>query len=226
MANEKKIFNQKSFTQVLRPLSQPVSSFNLRNVWPLGAEEAGADSSFGTAWRPTQPPLVHTVVLHRLHQLVRHTDKKKTKTYMTLHPIPLIFLIYDENFILVFMSARWTVISSLFNAQRCGLCNLRNYWWQTQQSTYIPRVPQCLSPRPNWDSPSPLPPASVSPPSSGTKGGGTHSPAGEVVVGPSSNDWRNSRYLGHIYIFRLFLYCDFSREVNYQRSIFLISPTL
>jgi hypothetical protein len=29
-------------------------------------------------------------------------------------------------------------------------------------STYIPRVPQCLSPRPNWD---PLsPPASVSPP--------------------------------------------------------------
>ncbi len=37
------------------------------------------------------------------------------------------------------------------------------------QSTDIPRVPQCLSPRPNWDPPPPLPQASVSP---GTKGGG------------------------------------------------------
>ncbi len=47
--------------------------------WPLVAGEAGADSSFWTVWRPTQPPLVHTVILHSLHQLVRHTDKKKTK---------------------------------------------------------------------------------------------------------------------------------------------------
>ncbi len=30
------------------------------------------------------------------------------------------------------------------------------------QSTYIPRVPQCLPPRPNWDPPPPLPQASVS----------------------------------------------------------------
>ncbi len=29
------------------------------------------------------------------------------------------------------------------------------------QSTYIPREPQCLSPRPNWGSPPPLPQASV-----------------------------------------------------------------
>jgi hypothetical protein len=29
------------------------------------------------------------------------------------------------------------------------------------QSTHIPREPQCLSPRPNWDSPPPLPQANV-----------------------------------------------------------------
>ena len=29
------------------------------------------------------------------------------------------------------------------------------------QSTYIPREPQCLSPRPNWDSPPPLPQVNV-----------------------------------------------------------------
>ncbi len=32
------------------------------------------------------------------------------------------------------------------------------------QSTYVPRVPQCLSPRRNWDSPTPLPLANVSAP--------------------------------------------------------------
>jgi hypothetical protein len=37
------------------------------------------------------------------------------------------------------------------------------------QSTFTPRVQQCLSPRPNWDPPPPLPQASVFP--SGTKGG-------------------------------------------------------
>ncbi len=42
-------------------------------------------------------------------------------------------------------------------------------------NTYIPRVPQCLSPRPNWDPPHPLPSAGVSPP--GTKKG-THSLVG------------------------------------------------
>ncbi len=45
---------------------------------------------------------------------------------------------------------------------------------------YIPRVPECLSLRPNWLPPPPLPPASVSPP--GTKGG-QHSLAGEGAGG-------------------------------------------
>jgi hypothetical protein len=48
------------------------------------------------------------------------------------------------------------------------------------QSTYIPRVAQCLSFRPHWDTP-PLPQASVSLPE--PKGGGTHSPAGEGMAG-------------------------------------------
>jgi hypothetical protein len=40
------------------------------------------------------------------------------------------------------------------------------------QSTYIPRVPQCLSPRPNWDPPLPLQQASVPPPPRNQRGGG------------------------------------------------------
>jgi hypothetical protein len=36
------------------------------------------------------------------------------------------------------------------------------------QCTYIPKVPQCLSPRWNWDPPPPLPQVSVPPPP-GTK---------------------------------------------------------
>jgi hypothetical protein len=46
------------------------------------------------------------------------------------------------------------------------------------QSTYIPRVPQCLSPRPNWD-PHPLSRKLVCPPR-----------AGEGVGSPNSDDWR------------------------------------
>jgi hypothetical protein len=40
------------------------------------------------------------------------------------------------------------------------------------QSTYINREVQCLSPRLNWDPPTPSPPASVFSPPPGTKGGG------------------------------------------------------
>ncbi len=45
--------------------------------------------------------------------------------------------------------------------------------------TIIPRVPQCLSSRPNWDSPIPSPASEYA----GPKGerGGTHSPAFEGV---------------------------------------------
>jgi hypothetical protein len=47
------------------------------------------------------------------------------------------------------------------------------------QSTYIPREPQCQSPRWNWDPPTPSPPSEwVSPPLSQRRGG-ARSPAGE-----------------------------------------------
>jgi hypothetical protein len=49
-------------------------------------------------------------------------------------------------------------------------------WSRNTQSTYIPRVPQWLSSRPNWD-PHPPSPVSECVPPPGTKGG-THSPAG------------------------------------------------
>jgi hypothetical protein len=58
------------------------------------------------------------------------------------------------------------------------------------QSTYIPRVPQCLTPRLNWD---PVSRKSVCLPPEPK--GGTNSPAGEGV-GESqfgnSDDWRKS----------------------------------
>jgi hypothetical protein len=54
--------------------------------------------------------------------------------------------------------------------------------WGSTQSTYIARVPQCLSPRWNWDTPTPSPASDRVPPSPRTKGG-THSPAGEGVGG-------------------------------------------
>jgi hypothetical protein len=51
-----------------------------------------------------------------------------------------------------------------------------------EQRTHIPRVPQCLSPRSNWDPPPLLLPlASEPPPPLEPKGGGTHSPACEGV---------------------------------------------
>jgi hypothetical protein len=54
--------------------------------------------------------------------------------------------------------------------------NLQNH--NTKYCTYMTRVPQCLSPRPNWDSPTPsLASECVPPPEQ--KGGGTHSHADE-----------------------------------------------
>jgi hypothetical protein len=47
------------------------------------------------------------------------------------------------------------------------------------QSTHIPREPQCLSPCPNWDSPTPSPPSECVPLPPGTIGGNTHSHACE-----------------------------------------------
>ncbi len=62
------------------------------------------------------------------------------------------------------------------------------------QSTFIPRIPQCLSPRLNWDPPTPLPQANVLPP--GTKGGRVHTRLRVRGWGsPNSDDWRESLVL-------------------------------
>jgi hypothetical protein len=58
------------------------------------------------------------------------------------------------------------------------------------QSTYIYRVPQCMSPRRNWDSPTPSLASECAPPP-GTKEGGGHTRL--LVRGwssPNSDDWR------------------------------------
>ncbi len=52
--------------------------------------------------------------------------------------------------------------------------------WDKAQSTYIYRAPQCMSPRWNWDSPTPLA-ASECALTPGPKGGGAHSPAAKGV---------------------------------------------
>ncbi len=52
--------------------------------------------------------------------------------------------------------------------------------WDEAQSTYIYRAPQCMSPRWNWDSPTPLAASECALPP-GPKGGGVHSPAAKGV---------------------------------------------
>jgi hypothetical protein len=59
------------------------------------------------------------------------------------------------------------------------------------QSTYIYRAPQCMSPRWNWDSPTPLAASECALPP-GPKGGGAHSPAAKGVGSPNSDAWRNA----------------------------------
>jgi hypothetical protein len=49
-----------------------------------------------------------------------------------------------------FQSCNWTQLVSLSRDKKCG--NIRG----ETQSTYIYRAPQCMSPRWNWDSPTPL----------------------------------------------------------------------
>jgi hypothetical protein len=59
------------------------------------------------------------------------------------------------------------------------------------QSTYIYRVPQCMSTRWNWDSPTPsLASECALPPR--TKGWGGHSPAAKGWGSPNSVDWGKS----------------------------------
>ncbi len=57
---------------------------------------------------------------------------------------------------------------------------------------YIPRAPQCLSPRWNWDTPPPLPQARVYPPFPPYQKGGTRSPGVRGRGSPNSDDWRKS----------------------------------
>ncbi len=58
------------------------------------------------------------------------------------------------------------------------------------QSTYIPRVPQCMSPRRNWDSPTPSPASKgASPPN---QGGGHIRLRVRGWGSPNSDDWNKS----------------------------------
>jgi hypothetical protein len=62
------------------------------------------------------------------------------------------------------------------------------------QSTNIlvPTVPQCLSPRPNWDTPPPLPQASVPPPPNHRGERHTRLRVRGWGIGPNSDGWRKS----------------------------------
>ncbi len=73
-------------------------------------------------------------------------------------------------------------------------------------STYIPRVLLCMSLRWHWASPTSSPASECASPL-GIKGGGeAHSPAGEGVGKPNSNDWRKGcslfYWISTEYIFR------------------------
>jgi hypothetical protein len=69
----------------------------------------------------------------------------------------------------------------------------KGWGWRSNTPTkykhILYRVSQCMSPRRNWDSPTPSLASECAPPP-GTKGRGAHSPAG--WGSPNSDDWRNS----------------------------------
>ncbi len=63
---------------------------------------------------------------------------------------------------------------------------------QIAQRTYILREPQCLFPRPNWDSPTPSPTSEYAPPRNKKGVGGIHTRLCVGTVSPNSDDWRKS----------------------------------
>ncbi len=75
----------------------------------------------------------------------------------------------------------------------CRLCShlKRGCWYVfcARQSRYISRVPQCLSPRQNWDPPTPLPQARVPPPNQREGTLACRWGGGGVSI---SDDWRKS----------------------------------
>jgi hypothetical protein len=64
--------------------------------------------------------------------------------------------------------------------------------YPSPQSTYTDRVPQCMSPRWNWDSPTPYPQASVPLPPPEPKGGEHTRLPVRGRGSPNSDDWRKS----------------------------------
>ncbi len=76
---------------------------------------------------------------------------------------------------------------------------------QIYLGTNISRVPECLSPRPNWDSPPPLLLASV-PPLGTRGGGGVHTPACGVWGSPNYDDWTTGEKALHSAYSVLLLY--------------------
>jgi hypothetical protein len=59
-------------------------------------------------------------------------------------------------------------------------------------STHIYRAPQCMSPRQNWDSPSPSPASECALPPVPKGGGGHTRPRLRGWASPNSDDWRKS----------------------------------
>jgi hypothetical protein len=91
--------------------------------------------------------------------------------------------------------------SGMFSWLHSNTFRKKKWAHPTPGSTYIIylRVPQCLSPRPNWDPPPPpLPQASVSPHPPEPKGEGNTLACGRGG-GPNSDDWRKSLVLSTLF---------------------------
>jgi hypothetical protein len=86
------------------------------------------------------------------------------------------------------------------NLSKKGSCSKR------PQSTYIPRVPQPLSPRRNWEPATPLPQASV--PSTQESGGGVHTRRRGVPIPTTGEKAKYSVYSVHT-----------NQNINYRRQI-------
>jgi hypothetical protein len=92
------------------------------------------------------------------------------------------------------------------------------------QSTYTYRVPKCMSPLLNWDSPTPsLASECVLPPGTNGGEGGAHSPAMGGWGSPNSDDWRKSLALCLLCAAVCFIISRNSRNDKFPFLIFLFS---
>ncbi len=94
-------------------------------------------------------------MLHNLHWWKKYCGRIYRPSFRENKPKRLVFQYWKRSFWACFRE-NWVY----------------KFGHQRPKSTYIPKVPECLSPRPNWDSPIPSPASECALPQEPKEGGG------------------------------------------------------